>query len=126
MNLHVKAHETSGVTVVHISGRVTSGEAAARLREELYRMVAAGKRKFALNLAGLSDMDSSGISLLVSLHVTLSRAGGGIKLYNVGSRVKLLLRKTKLNSVLENFENQAAAIAGFAGPPLAASSSDSH
>ena len=125
MNLHVKAHETSGVTVVHISGRVTSGEAAARLREELYRMVAAGKRNFALNLAGLSDMDSSGISLLVSLHVTLSRAGGGIKLYNVGSRVKQLLRKTKLNSVLEIFDSQAAVITSFAGPSLSASSSDS-
>jgi anti-sigma B factor antagonist len=125
MNLHVKAHETSGVTVVHISGRVTGGDAAARLREELYRMVAVGRRKFALNLAGLSDMDSSGISLLVSLHVTLSRAGGGLKLYNVGSRAKLLLRKTNLNSVFEIFDSQAAAIASFDDRPLIASSSDS-
>ena len=88
-------------------------------------MVTVGKRKFALNLAGLSDMDSSGISLLVSLHVTLSRAGGAIKLFYVGSRVKHLLRKTKLTSVLEIFDNQAAVIASFAGPPLTASPSES-
>src|SRR5581483_1884672 len=114
MVLQVSLQEASGVTVVHLSGRLTMGEGSARLRDEMCRMIASGKKRIVLNLAGMAELDSAGIGLLVGLYATASRSGGQLKLSNLSKRVKDLLVLTKLYSVFEVFDEQADALASFA------------
>jgi anti-sigma B factor antagonist len=76
-------------------------------------LIAAGKRSILLNLAGVTNMDSSGVGLLVGAYATVNREGGHLKLSNLTSRVKDLLLVTKLYTVFEVYEDEPAALASF-------------
>ena len=114
MSLNLNVRENSGVTVIEIVGRLTLGEVATRLTDEIRQLVAKGKKSILLNLAGLTNMDSSGVGLLVSSFATVNREGGHLKLSNLTARVKDLLLITKLYAVLEVYEDEPAALASFA------------
>jgi len=113
VSLTFNVRENSGVTVIEISGRLTLGEVATRLTDEVRRLIAAGKKSIILNLGALTNMDSSGVGLLVSAYATVNREGGQLKLSNLTSRVKDLLLVTKLYTVFEVYEDEPAAIASF-------------
>ena len=113
MSLTLNVRDNSGVTVIEIAGRLTLGEQATRLTDEVRRLIAAGKKNILLNVAGLTNMDSSGVGLLVSAYATVNREGGHLKLSNLTSRVKDLLLITKLYAVFEVCEDEPAAIASF-------------
>ena len=114
MSLNLNVRDNSGVTVIEILGRLTLGEVATRLTDEVRGLTAGGKKRILLNLAGLTNMDSSGLGLLVSAYATVNREGGQLKLSNLTSRIKDLLLVTKLYAVLEVYEDEPAALASFA------------
>ena len=112
MNLNIR--ESSGVTVIDITGRLTLGDAPTVLKDEIRRLIEGGKTSLLLNLTGLTYLDSSGLGLLVGAYAAANRAGGHLKLSNLTSRVKDLLLITKLYSVFEVYDDEASAIASFA------------
>jgi anti-sigma B factor antagonist len=112
MNLNIR--ESSGVTVIDITGRLTLGDVPTILKDEIRRLIDEGKSSLLLNLAGLTYLDSSGMGLLVGAYAAASRAGGQLKLSNLTTRVKDLLLVTKLYTVFEVYDDEAAAIASFA------------
>jgi anti-sigma B factor antagonist len=114
VSLHLNVCEKSGVTVIEISGRLTLGEVSTRLTDEVRRLIAGGKKRILVNLAGLTNMDSSGVGLLVAAYATVNREGGQLKLSNLTGRVKDLLLVTKLYTVLEVYEDEPAALSSFA------------
>jgi anti-sigma B factor antagonist len=66
-----------------------------------------------LNLADVTYIDSSGIGELVSGFTTVTNQGGAFKLLNLTKRVEDLLQITKLYTVFEVFDDEAAAIRSF-------------
>jgi anti-sigma B factor antagonist len=114
VSLNLNVRENSGVTVIEILGRLTLGEVATRLTDEVRGLCAEGKKRILLNLAGLTNMDSSGLGLLVSAYATVNREGGQLRLSNLTSRIKDLLLVTKLYAVLDVYEDEPAALASFA------------
>jgi anti-sigma B factor antagonist len=102
------------VTVVDVAGRITLGEGSSALRDLIKDMVGKGQKKILLNLGDVSYIDSSGIGELVSGFTTVTNGGGALKLLNLNKRVKDLLQITKLYTVFEVHEDEAAAIRSFA------------
>jgi anti-sigma B factor antagonist len=102
------------VSVVDVEGRITLGEGSSALREALRDLVAKNQNKILLNLGDVTYIDSSGIGELVSGYTTVSNSGGMLKLLNLNKRVKDLLQITKLYTVFEVFDDEAAAISSFA------------
>jgi anti-sigma B factor antagonist len=119
MSLTLDTRNAGNVAILDVSGRVTLGEGASQLRENLREMANSGSRNILLNLARLSYLDSTGIGVLVSSFATLSNAGGQLKLLNLSSRVKDLLLVTKLYTVFEVFTDETAAVASFADGAVA-------
>jgi len=76
-------------------------------------MAAAGNKKLLLNLGEVSYIDSSGIGELVSGFTTVTNHGGNLKLLNLTKRVKDLLQITKLYTVFEVHDDEAAAVRSF-------------
>ena len=72
-----------------------------------------GNRKLLLNLADVSYIDSSGIGEMVSGFTSVTNQGGQLKLLNLTKRVKDLLQITKLYTVFEVFDDEAAAVRSF-------------
>jgi anti-sigma B factor antagonist len=102
------------VTVLDVAGRITLGEGSSALRESLRDLVGKNQKKILLNLGDVTYIDSSGIGELVSGFTTVTNSGGSLKLLNLNKRVKDLLQITKLYTVFDVHEDEAAAIRSFA------------
>ena len=72
-----------------------------------------GKKKIILNLRDVSFMDSAGMGELVRSLTTVRTQGGDLKLLNVPKRVRDLLQITKLLSIFDVKDDEAAAVASF-------------
>jgi anti-sigma B factor antagonist len=101
------------VSVVDVAGRITLGEGSSALRDTLREMVGKGQKKILLNLGEVSYIDSSGIGELVSGFTTVANSGGTLKLLNLNKRVKDLLQITKLYTVFDVHDDEAAAVRSF-------------
>ena len=114
MSMKLTTREVDGVTVVDLSGKITLGEGGATLRDEVRKLLAKASKKIVLNLADVSYIDSSGLGELVSAYTAVKNAGGELKLLNLTSKVRDLLVITKLVTVFDVKDNEAAAVASFA------------
>jgi anti-sigma B factor antagonist len=114
-NLRMKAstREAGDANVVDISGRITLGEGNVMLREIVQGLVEKGKTKIVLNLAGVDHIDSAGIGELVRSHTVVRRAGGQLKIANVGKKVQEMLKMTSLNAVFDIHQDEDSAIKSF-------------
>ena len=80
------------------------------LSSNLQKLVADGKRKLLLNLADLTQIDSSGLGIIVRSYVSLRQKGGELKLLCPWGRVLPVLR---LLDVIPSFEDETQALASF-------------
>ena len=113
MSLHVKTRKVDNAVVVDLSGRLTIGEPVLMLRETVRVQVNEGARSFVLNLGDVSYIDSSGLGELVSTYTTVRNKQGDVKLLNLTSKAKDLLQMTKLLTVFDVYDNEAAALAAL-------------
>lgn len=114
MSATLSPRQVGDVTVIDVSGRITLGEGSSNLRDGIRSLVTKGNKKILLNLGDVSYIDSSGIGELVSGFTSVANQGGQLKLLNLTKRVRDLLQITKLYTVFEVYDDEAAAIRSFA------------
>lgn len=114
MSVKLTIRQVGDVTVIDAAGRITLGEGASTFRDTVKDMAAKGNQKLLLNLSEVNYIDSSGIGELVSGFTTVTNHGGQLKLLGLTKRVKDLLQITKLYTVFEVFDEEAAAVRSFA------------
>ena len=110
MSMVLKARRLDDVVILDLSGRITMGEGTLVLRDQIQRLLAAGDRKFLLNLADVDYIDSSGLGELVTSFTTVRNQEGQLKLLNLTRRVQDLLQITKLLTVFEVFNSETEAL----------------
>jgi len=113
VSVKLTTRQVGDVTVVDAVGRITLGEGASTFRDKIRDLVSNGQKKLLLNLADVSYIDSSGIGEMVSGFTTVTNQSGQVKLLNLTKRVKDLLQITKLYTVFEVFDDEAAAVRSF-------------
>ncbi|HEY2392922.1 MAG TPA: STAS domain-containing protein [Candidatus Angelobacter sp.] len=113
MSMKVSNRQVDGVTIVDMSGRITLGEGSVVLRDSIRDLVGKGQKKILLNLGDVTYIDSSGIGELVSAFTAVRREGGELKLLNLTKKVHDLLQITKLYTVFDIKDDEAAAIQSF-------------
>jgi anti-sigma B factor antagonist len=113
VSVTINTRQVGDVTVIDAAGRITLGEGSTTFRDTIKELVAKGDKKLLLNLSEVSYIDSSGIGELVSGFTTVSNGGGKLKLLGLTKRVQDLLQITKLYTVFEVFEDEAAALGSF-------------
>lgn len=114
VSVKLSTRQVGDVTVIDVAGRITLGEGSSALRDTLRELVGKNQKRILLNLGDVSYIDSSGIGELVSGFTTVANQGGQLKLLNLTKRVKDLLQITKLFTVFDVHEDEAAAIRSFA------------
>jgi anti-sigma B factor antagonist len=112
--LKSQARQAEGVTVLDLNGRITLGEGSVTLREAIRDLLAQGQKKILLNMGDVTYIDSSGIGELVSAYTTVKNQGGELKLLRLTKKVHDLLQITKLYTVFDIKDDEAAALAAFA------------
>ena len=113
MALQISTRESGDVTILDLRGRATIGVDSDLLIGHLDKLVATGVLKLLLNLADVTQLDSSGISAIVARSVSLRRQGGSLKLLCPCGRVRALLRVVRLPEIIPTFEDETQALASF-------------
>ncbi len=113
MTMKTSTRQVNGVTIVDCSGRITLGEGSVILRDTVRDLLAKGNKKILLNLADVTYIDSSGIGEMVSAFTTVRNQGSELKLLNLTKKVHDLLQITKLYTVFDVKDDEAAAVKAF-------------
>jgi anti-sigma B factor antagonist len=111
--LELNERQAGDVTILDMSGSVRMGEGAVSLRNSIRGLNDEGKKKILLNLAGVKNIDSSGIGELIANYTTISREGGQLKLLSLTDKIRDLLVITKLLTVFDSYETEAEALNSF-------------
>ena len=120
MSLKYDIRQTGDVAILDLNGRLSLGEAVAfgpgsdvGLSETIRELTKKGQKKILLNLAEVTYVDSSGVGQLVGALTTARNQGGDIKLLKPSSNVLDVLKTTKLDTVFDIRQDEAAAIQSF-------------
>jgi anti-sigma B factor antagonist len=114
VGLQILIRESGDVTILDLQGRSTiDGGESELLNSRLKQLVANGVRKLLLNLVNLTQVDSSGVGVMVAAYVSLKRQGGHLKLLCPCGRVLEVLTVFRLPGTIPSFEDEAQALASF-------------
>ncbi len=113
MALKMTNREVDGVAVVALEGRIVLGEESNALRERIKSLLAANQKKIVLNMDNVTYIDSAGLGTLVAAHTSAKSQKAGLKLSNLGSKFQEVLQVTKLLTVFDVYDSEAAAIGSF-------------
>ena len=111
--MEINVRDSAGVSVLEVHGRLTIGEPSDQLHAALQSVVQKGAKKVVVNLNGIPQIDSSGISTLVRISIQLAREGGVLRLVCGHGRVRDALTVTRLIEAIPTFESESAALANF-------------
>lgn len=113
--MQIQTRVIGPVTVLDMSGRVVLSEPGsdAQLKDSVAGLVASGARQVIINVAGVTDIDTSGLSALVSTNITIARTGARLKLIGLTPRLRHLLHVTRLDAVFDICETEQQALDGF-------------
>lgn len=110
---NITKEENEGVSVVSFNGRIVLGFESAAYRECVKSLLTDGGKKIVLNMSRVTYIDSSGLGMLVGLHVTARSQGAEMHLSNLGDKFQDVLQLTRLFTVFSVFGTEAEAIRAF-------------
>jgi anti-sigma B factor antagonist len=113
MDITIDERLIGNVTVLDLAGRLTMDQAAQHLKDKINSLVSQQRTEILVNLRKVPYIDSGGLGQLVASFASVRKAGGVLKLLNVGSRNSDLLSITRLVTVFESFDSEAEAVQSF-------------
>jgi len=113
MKMTASTRLVGGVTIVDLYGRIVLGEGSAGVRDLVRNLIKEGNKKILLNLRDVDYIDSYGLGELVSAFTSARSQGGELKLLNLTKRVRALLQITKLSTVFDITDDEAASVKSF-------------
>lgn len=100
------------VTVVRVDDQLTVGN-RQHLKEVVQGAVESGGRKFVLDCAATSYIDSSGLGALVTISKRVREAGGQIRLAALNEDLRSLFELTKLDTLFAIYPDLGQALDGY-------------
>jgi anti-sigma B factor antagonist len=113
MALKITNREVEGVSVVTLDGRIVLGDESNALRMKLKSLIAEGKKQIVLNMDNITYIDSAGLGILVAAHCSAKTQGASLRMCHLGRKFQEVLQITKLVTVFEVCDTEAAAVASF-------------
>ena len=113
MSVTIKTKEADGIAIMELSGRLTLGEATGTVREAVRKLIAKGHQKVIVNLKEVSYIDSAGLGEIVGAYTSVKSHRGDMKLVGASGRALDLLQVTRLLTLFEVFDDEAAALRSF-------------
>jgi anti-sigma B factor antagonist len=113
VSMKASTRQVDGVTIVDLSGRIKEGEDILVLRDTIQDLLGKGQKKILLNLGDVNHIDSSGVGALLRAFTSVRNRGGELKLLHLTKKVHDLMQNTKLHTVFDVRDDEAAAIAAF-------------
>ena len=113
IGLQISTRKSGDVTVLDLRGRATIDGESELLSSRLKELVANGVRELLLNLVNLTQVDTSGVGIIIETYVSLKRQRGELKLLCPCGQVLEVLTVFRLLDTIPSFEDEAQALASF-------------
>jgi len=111
--MQIEERSVGDVTILDLKGKMTLGEGDELLKDKINSLIQQGRKQLVLNLAAVPYIDSAGLGTLVATHHSAKSQAAAMRLSNLGSKFQEVLQVTKLLTVFEVFDSEAAAIQSF-------------
>ncbi len=111
--LALQLTENEGITILTLHGKLDMGIGEIALRDFVHSLMDGGNRKLMLNLAAVSDIDSSAIGMLLLLSEDYSKDGGKLVLFNVPRTHGKVYEMARLEAVIEIYRDELDATNSF-------------
>lgn len=112
-SVNISVRRAGRIAILDIEGALKLGPAEDAFREQVQQLRAGGTTYLAINLAHVSDLDSSCIGMLLHIFSAVQRSGGKCTFFSPSPRVRMALRMVHLDKVLDISEDEATALASF-------------
>ena len=106
--------QQNGITILEPSGKLV-GTAVLDLRKAISPPIEGyDTPRILINFENVNMIDSSGLGALLQARALANRNNGRIGIINVGKHIKNLVVLSRLVSMFEHYEDEAAAVAALA------------
>ena len=105
----IDARIVGPVVVIQLAGTL-GVESAEPLRDKIHSFLFDGRKRFVVNMARVSHVDSTGLGTLIAIYSSVRKAGGDIVLVSLTQRVAEVMTITKLLTVFDVEDSEALAI----------------
>ena len=111
--MEIRQREVSPVVVLDLLGRFVLEDGVEAFVERMNALIRAGHKQILLNFEGVTYLDSAAVGAVAWRYVAIQKRGGEIKLLHLQPRSFTVLEKTRLLTVISNYESEDAAIESF-------------
>jgi anti-sigma B factor antagonist len=111
--LSLRIRNVRNAVILDLTGRLIMGDAEMSLRSAVHELLDKGTKNLAINLAEIKYIDSSGIGSLAAAWTTSKKAGANCRLYAIPKKVMLVLKISRLDSVVQVLEDEASCLNSF-------------
>jgi anti-sigma B factor antagonist len=108
--LVISVRKAGSITILDLNGALKLGDSEQEFRQQIQQQIDSGAKILAINLAGVPEMDSSGVGSLVRAFTQVKKAGGRCTFFAATKRVMQLLKMVRLDTVLDIVDDEAAAL----------------
>jgi anti-sigma B factor antagonist len=114
VGLQISIRESGDVAILDLRGRATiNGAESEELRSQLQQLIAKRVIRILLNLTDLSQVDSSGLSVIATTCLSLREQGGDLRFLRPRRAVLEAFKVLHLPEVIPTFEDENQALASF-------------
>jgi anti-anti-sigma factor len=113
VHVQIAIRESDDVAILDLQGKSTTRGDSELLNRHIRKVRAKGVQKVLLNLADLTQIDSSGVSIIARTYVSLRDQGGDLKLLRPGGHVLDVFKPLHLLDIIPSFEDETQALASF-------------
>jgi len=106
-------HLQPDIVVLEIAGRITIGRECKQLEWAVESLVGEGRKKVIFDLTGVTNIDSTGIGIIVLSSGQLKKAGGELRVAGAGGQVEQVLKMTNVDQIVVLHPTATAAATGF-------------
>lgn len=112
-HVDLKVEEEGNVCFIMPEGKMAAGCGDQPFKEELERLLGAGKKRIVIDFSKVPYIDSSVLGHLVHGYSTLRKEGGSLKLLNPSKRIIDLLTLTRLLPVFEVYQTREQVLSSW-------------
>ncbi len=112
---NMSVSESGGVTTITLADQKILDEVGiAKLGNDLSKIVAqATPPKMIINFENVTNMSSSALGMLITLHKRIREGGGQLRLCNIQPTISEVFKITRLDEIFQLCRDQSEAIASI-------------
>jgi anti-sigma B factor antagonist len=111
--MDINVRKRSQVQLIQLRGQLRLGPPVDELKRTIDEALAEGDTRFAVNLAEVAMIDSSGIGLLVKSLASTKQRGGSLKLVSPSNFAIKTLKLVGVLNLFEVFDSDDKAVESF-------------